>query len=175
MKLRSKIVLLMTPGLLGVGFVVRYRMVNRNYHRQTVKEVIVKQGELVKDKTVHFKILSAETKLTATEAFASVRISVNQIGPGNYGFKHDYPYYDENMWFNIPYGYYSVAKGAEKPHGGLLNMAEMERPGTRMIVMNFRTPIDNYRGRNGTSRFSFLVPQDSNRFIKYSYLLNFES
>lgn len=171
----KRLVLIVIFLLLGVGSFFRYQAVNRHYQPQTVKEVMVHQGERVKDEVVHFQILSAKTQLTKDESLASVKLKIKQVGPANYGFKQNYPNFDENMWFNIPYGYYSVAKGAEKVNGKLLTMGEMAKSGDKVIVMNFRTPIDNYRSRNATPRFSFLVPHENHQFTKYSYLLNFKS
>lgn len=150
----------------------RYRVVNRGYLPQNVKEIIVKRNQTVKAPDVRFKILGAKTKLTSDEALMDVTMSINQVGPSNYGFKTNNPNFDDNMWFNIPYGYYSMTKGPTTTTGKALPMSDMSQKGWRVIVMSFRTPRDNYASRNATPRFSFLVPHGK-QYVKYSYLLDF--
>ncbi len=150
----------------------RYRVVNRGYLPQNVKEVVVKRNQTVKDPDVHFKILRTQTKLTNDEALMNVTMSIDQVGPSNYGFKTNNPNFDDNMWFNIPYGYYSMTKGPTTTTGKALSMNDMSQKGRRVIVMSFRTPRDNYASRNATPRFSFLVPHGK-QYMKYSYLLDF--
>lgn len=115
----------------------RYREVNRGFQPQNVKEVMVKRNQTVKDSDVHFKILGAKTKLTNDEALVDVTMRINQVGPSNYGFKTNDPNFDENMWFNIPYGYYSISRGAATTKGRFLSMSDMSKKAPKWLSCRF--------------------------------------
>lgn len=150
----------------------QFHRVNRGVTAQPVVEQIVSPQQWHHSAKVSFKVLAASQQTVSGGKEVMVHLLLRSWQPANYGFHANNLNMIENMWLNIPYGISNQSRGMQRPNGRYYTQRELQRPTIKDVTLRFPVIPDSYQQRLQPARFSFLVPERPDQFVKYSVLLD---
>ncbi|WP_164511264.1 hypothetical protein [Levilactobacillus mulengensis] len=162
--------------LVVIAFVLggawQFQRLNRGVTTKPVVEQIVQPHQWSGSRKAQFKMLAATQRTVTDGKEVTLHLFMQSIKPANYGFHANNLNMIENMWLNIPYSISNQSRGMQHPDGRYYTEREWQQPTIKDVTLRFLVIPNSYRQRQQSARFSFLVPERSDQFVKYSVLLN---
>ncbi|WP_061777390.1 hypothetical protein [Levilactobacillus senmaizukei] len=149
----------------------RYHQVNAHIPQHPVEERFFQQQRWVEGRTVRFKIQQVKQRIRADVVAVTIHLFIEQKQPAHYGLKAGNFNLVENAWLNVPYMISNPASSMRHPSGKVFTDREKAAKGIKDAWLTFTVPKISYEQRLQPVRFSFLVPEQPQQFIKYSLYL----
>lgn len=156
--------------LLVFSFVLarKYQEINKTYQKAPViSEKAIVEKELIKLENLEFVVEDSVIKRDEEFFWGDITLSMINKKESRYGFKKDNINVMENMFLTIPYSIAIPAIHVENLDGTIFHLADVKLNQHQTIKIHFQTDIKNYQRRNGSSYFSFLMPEKDNKFTNY--------
>ncbi len=155
-----------------MGGAWQFHHVNRHVILKPVVEQRVYPWRWGGSQKAPFKVLTASQRTVADGKEVTIHLLLGNLQLANYGFHAKNLNLIEDMWLNIPYGISNQSRGMQHPNGRYYTEKELHRSTNKDVTLRFSVIPNSYRYRLQPARFSFLVPERPNQFVKYSVMLD---
>lgn len=164
-------VLLLVMGII-LGGTWQFHRVNRGVTPKPVMEQRVYPQRWSSSQKAPFKVLAASQRTVPDGKEVTIHLLLGKLQLANYGFHSKNLNLIEDMWLNIPYGISNQSRGMQHPNGRYYTEKELHQSTNKDVTLRFSVIPNSYRYRLQPARFSFLVPERPDQFVKYSVMLD---
>ncbi|ARN91806.1 hypothetical protein AZI11_02215 [Levilactobacillus brevis] len=156
-----------------LGFGIKQYVAVNSQGQEAVIEKFFDRNQWVRAENVKFKVLKVENHSTTREKRIKVFLRIQQDPRVNIGGIKGNVNIADASWLNIPYSISNPSETVRKVSGHPFTEQELKNSKEKIMVLDFDSPVDNYKQRQRTARVSFLLVDDqTKKMIKYSLPVN---